>query len=92
MPAPSVTGDIIVSFDGDDVSERSRIRRISDVFQGTPAQLVDPSLARRTSALLRLAWAGAYREELLQHVGLALAPECYLRYKRRAFGVAAEGG
>jgi glycosyltransferase involved in cell wall biosynthesis len=56
------------------------------------AQLVDPSLARRAGALLRLACSGAYREELLQHVGLALAPGRYLRYKRRAFRVAAEGG
>ena len=48
------------------------------------AQLVDSSIARRTSALLRLAWSGAYRDELLQHAALALAPEHYLRYKRRA--------
>ena len=55
------------------------------------AQLVDPSLARRASALLRLAWSGAYREELLQHTALVLAPERYLRYKRRALRVAAGG-
>jgi len=51
------------------------------------AQLVDPSFTRRASALMRLAWSGAYRDEFLQHLGLALAPGQYLRYKRRAFGV-----
>lgn len=55
------------------------------------AQLVDPSLVRRTSALLRLARSGAYREDFLQHIALALVPACYLRYKRRALGIAAEG-
>jgi hypothetical protein len=51
------------------------------------AQLVDPSVTRRVSALVRLVWSGAYREEFLQHMGLALAPGRYLRYKRRALGV-----
>jgi hypothetical protein len=54
------------------------------------AQLVDPSLARRTRALMRLIRSGAYREELLQHMALVLAPGRHLRYKRRAFGVSAE--
>ena len=56
------------------------------------AQLVDRSLARRIGALMRLAWSGAYREEFLQHLALALAPRPYLRYKRRAFREAAEDG
>ena len=38
---PSVTGDIIVSFDADDVAERSRIRRIAETFR-------DPASRRST--------------------------------------------
>jgi hypothetical protein len=55
------------------------------------AQLVDPSLVRRTSTLLRLACSGAYREDFLQHMALALAPNSYLRYKRRALAAATAG-
>jgi glycosyltransferase involved in cell wall biosynthesis len=51
------------------------------------APLVDASFVTRAMALLRLLRSGAYRDELLQHIGLALAPKCYLRYKRRSFGV-----
>jgi glycosyltransferase involved in cell wall biosynthesis len=55
------------------------------------AQLVDPSLVRRTSALLRLACSGAYREDFLQHMAVALAPDWYLRYKRRSLAAATAG-
>jgi glycosyltransferase involved in cell wall biosynthesis len=55
------------------------------------AQLVDPSLVRRTGTLLRLACSGAYREDFLQHMALALAPDSYLRYKRRALAAATAG-
>jgi glycosyltransferase involved in cell wall biosynthesis len=55
------------------------------------AQLVDPSLVRRTSAFLRLARSGAYREDFLQHMALALAPDSYLRYKRRSMAAATAG-
>lgn len=47
-------------------------------------QLLSPSRRARLSALLRLTRAGAYREHFLQHAALVVAPELYLRYKRRS--------
>jgi glycosyltransferase involved in cell wall biosynthesis len=48
----------------------------------TTAGLVDPSPRIRLRTLLDLLRAGAYRDELLQNAGLALAPKRYLQYKR----------
>jgi glycosyltransferase involved in cell wall biosynthesis len=51
------------------------------------ADLVSPSFRKRSSALLQLIRRGAYRDEWLLNAALALAPETYLRYKRRARAV-----
>jgi hypothetical protein len=50
-------------------------------------QLLSPSCATRLSAFARLIRAGAYREHVLQHAALVLAPKLYLRYKRRRFAL-----
>jgi glycosyltransferase involved in cell wall biosynthesis len=46
------------------------------------ARLVSPSLVTRLTSLLLLWKSGAYRDERLRQVFLALAPRLYLRYKR----------
>jgi glycosyltransferase involved in cell wall biosynthesis len=51
------------------------------------APLVDASFVTRATTLLRVLRSGEYRDQLMQHTGLALAPKTYLRYKRRSFGI-----
>ena len=47
-------------------------------------RLMDSSLFTRVSGLFQLMRRGAYQEDLLQHIGITLAPQSYLRYKRRS--------
>jgi glycosyltransferase involved in cell wall biosynthesis len=50
--------------------------------------LYSPLFHERARTLLLLAFRGAYREHLLQHMVLVFAPERYLRYKRTRFRIA----
>jgi glycosyltransferase involved in cell wall biosynthesis len=53
--------------------------------------LVSESASDRFRGLAALVRAGAYRDDLLLHAFLALAPRLYLRYRRLRLGLDAEG-
>lgn len=65
----------------------ARIVADSEATAALTARLLSPSIGTRIAALMRLTLSGAYRDELLQHAALALAPDTYLRYKRHALGI-----
>jgi glycosyltransferase involved in cell wall biosynthesis len=54
------------------------------------AGLVDPSPVKRIRALAQVLRSGAYREEAVQNVCLAVFPSLYLWYKRRSLGLSSE--
>jgi glycosyltransferase involved in cell wall biosynthesis len=68
------------------------IVRESLVSAELSGQLLSPSLPARVAAFFRLTRRGAYREHLLQHMALVLAPRAYLRYKRGRFGIPPSSG
>jgi glycosyltransferase involved in cell wall biosynthesis len=72
----------------DEFAELERLAHASMAQAEVTAALVDPSLFVRMRALLKLIRSGAYREELPQNLCLTFVPELYLRYKRRALGIA----
>jgi hypothetical protein len=67
-------------------SEFDRLRQVAtdslDEAEST-AELVAPRLLTRLRALTKLLASGAYPEDRLPHAMLALAPDLYLRRKRR---------
>jgi glycosyltransferase involved in cell wall biosynthesis len=63
------------------------IVRESLVSAELTGKLLSRSFMARVAALLRLTGRGAYREDLLRHTALVLAPRAYLRYKRGRFGI-----
>jgi glycosyltransferase involved in cell wall biosynthesis len=54
--------------------------------------LANDSAAARLRSLLALTCAGAYRTEWTQHAFLALAPDLYLRYRRRKLASLSRAG
>jgi glycosyltransferase involved in cell wall biosynthesis len=70
----------------DEFDELRRVARSTLADAKATADLLSPSLERRTRCFLRLMRSGAYRDEFVRHACLAFAPNAYLWYKRRARG------